>query len=59
MERIPPFFGIIGDAWFGSTRTVSEVAKAGFEGIFQIKRYAALFPKEIIEEILEEAPGVV
>jgi hypothetical protein len=44
---------------FGSTRTVSEVSKAGFEGIFQIKRYAALFPKEIIEEILEEAPGVV
>lgn len=59
LERIPPFFGIIGDAWFGSTRTVSEVAKAGFEGIFQIKQYAAVFPKKIIEETLEEAPGSV
>jgi len=54
-----PFNGIIGDAWFGSTRTVSEVAKAGFEGILQIKQYAALFPKKVIEETLEEAPGGV
>jgi hypothetical protein len=54
-----PFNGIIGDAWFGSTRTVSEVVKAGFEGIFQIKQYTALFPKKFIEETLEEAPGGV
>ncbi len=51
------FNGIIGDAWFGSTRTVSELSKAGFEGIFQIKQYAALFPKQCIEEALEDAPG--
>jgi hypothetical protein len=53
------FHGIIGDAWFGSTRTVSELSKAGFEGIFQIKQYAALFPKKYIEEALENAPGGV
>lgn len=53
------FNGIIGDAWFGSTRTVSELSKAGFEGIFQIKQYAALFPKKYIEEALEDAPGGV
>jgi hypothetical protein len=43
-----PFNGIIGDAWFGSTRTDSKVAKAGFEGIFQIKQYTALFPEKFI-----------
>ena len=45
-----PFNDIIGDAWFGSTRTVGEVFKA---------EYAALFPKKFIEETLEEAPGGV
>ncbi len=53
------FHGIIGDAWFSSTWTISELSKAGFEGIFQIKQYAALFPKnpkKYIEEALD-APG--
>jgi hypothetical protein len=25
-----PFNGIIGDAWFGLTKTIREVAKAGY-----------------------------
>ncbi len=53
------FQGIIGDAWFGSTRTVSELARKNFEGIFQIKQYASLFPKKFIEDALKDAPGGV
>jgi hypothetical protein len=47
------FNGIIVDAWFGLTQTVTELSKAGFEGIFQIKQYAALFPKKYIEKLLK------
>jgi hypothetical protein len=36
------FQGIIGDARFGSTRTMSEPARKYFEGIFQIEQYASL-----------------
>jgi hypothetical protein len=53
------FNGMIGDAWLGLTWTVNELSKAGFEGIFQIKQYAALFPKKYIEKALEDAPGGV
>jgi hypothetical protein len=53
------FQEIIGDAWFGSTRTVSELARKKFEGIFQIKQYASLFPKKFIEDALKDAPGGV
>ncbi len=51
--------GIRGDAWFGSVRTASEVGFRGHEGVFQVKQYAALYPKDFITKALETAPGGV
>lgn len=51
--------GVRGDAWFGSIQTASEVALRGHEGVFQIKQYHSLFPKQYIEDALMEAPGGV
>lgn len=51
--------GVRGDAWFGSVRTANEVALRGHDGVFQIKQYHSLFPKEYIEEALKDAPGGV
>jgi hypothetical protein len=48
--------GIQGDAWFVSVRTANEV---GHKGIFQVKQYHSLFPKEFIENSLKDAPGGV
>jgi hypothetical protein len=49
--------GITGDAWFGSVNTANEVGLRGHEGVFQVKQYHALFPKDFIEDALKEAPG--
>ena len=49
--------GICGDAWFGSVKTASEVARCSHEGIFQVKQYHSFYPKAFIEEALKEAPG--
>ena len=51
--------GIRGDAWFGSVRTASEVGARGHEGVFQVKQYSALYPKDFISKALEDAPGGV
>ena len=51
--------GIRGDAWFGSVNTANEVAIRGHEGVFQVKQYHNLFPKEFIEDALKDAPGGV
>jgi hypothetical protein len=51
--------GIRGDAWFGSVNTANEVGIRGHEGVFQVKQYHNLFPKEFIEDALKEAPGGV
>jgi hypothetical protein len=51
--------GVRGDAWFGSIRTANEVGLRGHEGVFQIKQYHSLFPKEYIESALKDAPGGV
>jgi hypothetical protein len=50
---------IQGDAWFGSVHTANELGLHGHEGIFQVKQYHSLFPKEFIENTLEEASGGV
>jgi hypothetical protein len=42
--------GICGDAWFGSVNTANEFGICGHEGVFQVKQYHNLFPKEFIEE---------
>jgi hypothetical protein len=52
-------YGIRGDAWFGSVNTANEVGLRGHEGVFQVKQYHTLFPKDFIEEALKEAPGGV
>ncbi len=41
-----------GDAWFGSIHTANEIGLRGHEGIFQVKQYHSLFPKEFIENAL-------
>ena len=51
--------GIHGDAWFGSVRTASEVGSRGHEGVFQVKQYSALYPKDFISKALKTAPGGV
>ena len=58
-QQIATSYGIRGDAWFGSVKTANEVALRGHEGVFQIKQYHSLFPKDFIEEVLKEAPGGV
>jgi hypothetical protein len=50
---------IRGDDWFGSVRTASELGIRGHEGVFQVKQYKALFPKDFISTALEDAPGGV
>ena len=64
LNTIPPDqqgskHGIRGDAWFGSVNTANEVGIRGHNGVFQVKQYHSLFPKEFIEEALKEAPGGV
>ncbi len=51
--------GICGDTWFGSVRTAIEVGIGGHEGVFQVKQYSALFPKDLFSKALEDAPGGV
>ena len=63
LNSIPPGdqdkYGIQGDAWFGSINTANEVAIRGHEGVFQVKQYHNLFPKDFIEDALKDAPGGV
>jgi len=63
LNSIPPGdqdkYGIRGDAWFGSVNTANEVAIRGHEGVFQVKQYHNLFPKDFIEDALKDAPGGV
>jgi hypothetical protein len=59
VERQGEKHGIRGDAWFGSVNTANEVGIRGHEGVFQVKQYHNLFPKDFIEEALKDAPGGV
>jgi hypothetical protein len=51
--------GVRGDAWFGSVNTANKVGIRGHEGVFQVKQFHTLFPKEYIKEELKDAPGDV
>jgi hypothetical protein len=51
--------GLRGDAWLGSVHTANEVALRGQDGVLQIKQYHASFSKDVIDEALKDAPGVV
>jgi hypothetical protein len=64
LNTIPPEqqgtkHGIRANAWFGSIRTATEVGLCGYDGVFQIKQYASLYPKKFIEDALKDAPGGV
>jgi hypothetical protein len=59
MESFPEATGIKGDAWFGSVLCASELAVRGFQAVLQVKQNHGLYPKAIIEEALNNAPGGV
>ena len=48
---------VMGDAWFGSVRAVTQLAKRSMDSIFQVKSNHGLFPKDFIEEALKDGPG--
>jgi hypothetical protein len=48
---------IMGDSWFGSVKTATEISKRGKDGIFQVKIAKRLFPKEKLEELLKDKAG--
>ena len=45
------------DAWFGSVKAATELAKRNSASILQVKTNHKLFPKDYIDNALEEAPG--
>jgi hypothetical protein len=51
--------GIMGDAWFGSVKAATALAKKGCKAILQVKTGHGLYPKAFIEEALKDAPGGV
>jgi hypothetical protein len=51
--------GIRGDFWFGTVNTANEMGIQGHEGVFQVKQYHNLFPKDFFEEALKDASGGV
>jgi Transposase IS4 len=51
--------GLMGDAWFGSVKAATALAKKGYKAILQIKTGHSLFPKQFIEDALKDAPGGV
>ena len=50
---------IMGDAWFGSVTAALELAKKGKEAFLQVKTNSGMFPKQFINDALEDAPGGV
>ena len=48
---------VMGDAWFGSVKAATELAKRHSASILQVKTNSKLFPKDYISKALENAPG--
>ena len=48
---------VIGDAWFRSVKTATELAKRDSASFLQVKMNHKLFPKEYIDKSLVDAPG--
>ena len=46
-----------GDSWFGSIKTVENVALKGAERVFCVKMACTGFPKDLIEDLMEDWPG--
>ena len=47
----------LGDSWFGSVKTVENVAMQGAEGVFCVKTATTGFPKDLIEDLMDGWPG--
>jgi hypothetical protein len=50
---------IHGDAWFGSVKSAAALWRKGFQVVLQVKNSKDLFPKDSVEQALEDAPGGV
>ena len=48
-----------GDAWFGSVRAAANMASRGYECVLQVKQNSGLYPKEFVENALNDSPGGV
>ena len=48
---------VMGDAWFGSVKAATELAKRNSAAFLQVKTNHKLFPKDYINDALEDAPG--
>ena len=49
--------GMKGDAWFGSVRTAMEIGARGGQAVLQVKVNKGLYPKDLIDDALKDAPG--
>jgi hypothetical protein len=51
--------GLRADAWFGFVKSAVALAKKGYKAVLQVETGHGLFPKKVIENTLEGAPGGV
>ena len=56
-EQYSPKDLVMGDAWFGSVKAATELAKRNSAAFLQVKTNHKLYPKDYINEALEDAPG--
>ena len=56
-EQHSPKDLVMGDAWFGSVKAATELAKRNSASILQVKTNHKLFPKDYIDKALEDALG--
>ena len=56
-EQYSPKDSVMGDAWSGSVKTVTELAKRNNASFLQVKTNNKLFPKDYIDKALEDTPG--
>ena len=56
-EQYSPKDLVMGNAWFGSVKAATELAKRNSASILQVKTNHKPFPKDYIDRALEDAPG--
>jgi len=58
LRLVRPWWGtgrvVIGDAWFGSLRTVEELREVGLYSIMCVKQGSAGYPKQVLRECMRE-----
>ncbi|XRB20796.1 hypothetical protein RI054_25g106450 [Pseudoscourfieldia marina] len=52
---VPPL--VVADSWFGSVKACVALGKQGKHAIMMVKTAHARYPKDFMEEALEDAPG--